>query len=58
MLKDPHPNGNLAPFFCRFHFYFRATIRSEGSIEIVKKFDFDFFYYFDSTSLPQSKNVF
>ena len=34
-------------------------IRSEGSITIVKKFDFDFYHdFFYSTSLPQSKNVF
>ena len=33
-------------------------IRSEGSIAIVKKFDFDFFMIFDSISLPQPKNVF
>ena len=37
-----------------------SDIRSEGStgIAIVKKFDFDFFMIFDSTSLPESKNVF
>ena len=35
-----------------------SDIRSEGSIAIVKKFDFDFFMIFGSTSLPQSKNVF
>ena len=31
---------------------------SEGSIAIVKKFDFDFFIISDSTSLPEFKNVF
>ena len=35
-----------------------SDVRSEGSIAIVKKFDFDFFMIFGSTSLPQSKNVF
>ena len=38
-------------------FLLSSDIRSEGSIAIVKKFDFDFMI-FDSTSLPQSKNVF
>ena len=33
-------------------------LRSEGSIAIVKKFDFDFFMISDSTSLPDPKNAF
>ena len=41
-----------------YDFYFRATLRGEGSIAIVKIFDFDFFMIFHSTSLPESKNVF
>ena len=40
------------------HFLLSSDIRSEGGIAIVKKFDFDFFMIFGSTSLPQSKNVF
>ena len=32
-----------------------SDIRSEASIAIVKKFYFDFFMIFDSTSLPYSK---
>ena len=39
-------------------FLLSSDIRSEGSISIVKKFDFDFLMIFGSTSLPQSKNVF
>ena len=39
-------------------FLLSNDIRSEGSIAIVKMFDFDFFMIFDSTSLPQSKKVF
>ena len=39
-------------------FLLSSDIRSEGSIAIVKKFDFDFFMIFGSTSLPQSKNTF
>ena len=39
-------------------FLLSSDIRSEGSIAIVKKFDFDSFMIFGSTSLPQSKNVF
>ena len=45
-------------------FLLSSDIRSEGSIAFVKKIDFDFlrfsnfFMIFDSTSLPQSKNVF
>ena len=35
-----------------------SDIRSEGSIPIVKIFDFDFLMIFHSTSLPESKNVF
>ena len=35
-----------------------SDIRSERSIAIVKKFDFDFFVIFDSILLPHSKNVF
>ena len=35
-----------------------SDITSEGSIAIVKKFDFDFSMIFYSTSLPQNKNVF
>ena len=31
---------------------------SEGSIAIIKIFDLDFLVIFQSTSLPQSKNVF
>ena len=38
-------------------FLLSSDIRSEGSIAIVKKFDFDFFMVFDSISLPHSKNV-
>ena len=41
-----------------YNFLLSSDIRSEGSIAIVKKFDFDFFIIFGSTSLPQSKNVF
>ena len=41
-----------------FTFLLPSDIRSEASTAIVKKFDFDFFMIFDSTSLPQSKNVF
>ena len=40
------------------NFLLSSDIRSEGSIAIVKKFDFDFFMIFGSTSLLQSKNVF
>ena len=45
---------------CARTFYLLSSdIRSEGSIAIVKKIDFDFFFViFDSTSLPQSRNVF
>ena len=39
-------------------FLLSSDIRSEGSIAIVKKFDFDFLMILGSTSLPQSKNVF
>ena len=39
-------------------FLLSSDIRSEGSIAIVKIFDFDFFMIFHSTSLPESKNVF
>ena len=47
------PLNSLTPSFL-----LPSGIRSEGSIEIFKKFDFDFFFMiFDSTSLPQSKNV-
>ena len=39
-------------------FLLSSDIRSEGSIAIVKIFDFDFFFMiFHSTSLQQSKNV-
>ena len=41
-----------------YDFLISSDIRSEGSIAIVKKLDFDFFMIFGSTSLPQSKNVF
>ena len=48
--------------FTIFHlacsFLLLSDIRNEGSIAIVKKFDFDFFMIFGSTSLPQSKNEF
>ena len=40
------------------YFYFRAALKSEGNIAIVKKFDFDFLIIFASTSLQRSKNVF
>ena len=50
---------NYSLIFVRiFTFLLSSDIRSEGSIAIVKKFDFDFFIIFDSISLPQSKNVF
>ena len=39
-------------------FFLSSDIRSEGSITIVKIFDYHFLMIFDSTSLPQSKNVF
>ena len=39
-------------------FLLSSDIRSEGSIAIVKKFDFEFLMIFHSTSLPKSKNVF
>ena len=39
-------------------FLLSSDIRSEGSIEIVEEFEFDFLMIFYSTSLPQSKNVF
>ena len=39
-------------------FLLSSDIRSEGSIAIVKIFDFDFLVIFHSTSLPESKNVF
>ena len=39
-------------------FLLSGDIRSEGSIAIVKIFDFDFLMIFHSTSLPESKNVF
>ena len=48
--------GNI--LVTRIIFLFSSDMRSEGSIAIVKKFDFDFFIIFGSTSLPQSKNVF
>ena len=35
-----------------------SDVRSEGSIAIVKKFDFDFFTIFGSTSPPTVENVF
>ena len=38
-------------------FLLSSDIRGEGSIAIVKKFDFNFLMIFDSTSLPQSRNV-
>ena len=38
--------------------FISSDIRSEGSIAIVKIFDFNFLMIFHSTSLPQSKNVF
>ena len=42
-----------------FNFLLSSDIRSEGSIAIVRKFYFDFFFMiFDSTSLVESKNVF
>ena len=41
-----------------FFFLLSNDIRSEGIIAIVKKFDFDFFTIFYSTSLPQFKNFF
>ena len=40
------------------YFLLSSDIRGERSIAIVKKFDYDFFMTFGSTSLPQSKNVF
>ena len=39
-------------------FLLSRDITSEGSIATVKKFDFDSFMIYGSTSLPQSKNVF
>ena len=39
-------------------FLLSSDIRSEESIAIVKKFDFNFLMIFGSTSLPQPKNVF
>ena len=45
--------------FKQFTFLLSTDIRSEGSIAIIKKFGFDFFLMiFDSTSLPETKNVF
>ena len=35
-----------------------SDIRSARSIAIFKKFDLDFLMIFDSTALPESKNVF
>ena len=44
---------------CARIFYLLSNdIRSEASIAIIKKFDFNFFMISDSTSLPQFKNVF
>ena len=34
-----------------------SDIKSEGSIAIVKKFDFDFLMIFDYISFPQSKKM-
>ena len=39
-------------------FLLSSDFRSEGSIAIVKIFDFDILMIFHSTSLPESKNVF
>ena len=39
-------------------FLLSSDIGSEGSIAIVKIFDFDFLMIFDSRSLPQYKNVY
>ena len=39
-------------------FLLLSDIRSEGSIAIIKIFDFDFLMIFHSTSLPEPKNVF
>ena len=40
---------------CLLYFLLSSDIRSEGSIAIVKIFDFDFLMIFHSTSLPKSK---
>ena len=42
----------------KINFLLSSDIRSEGSIAIVKQFDFDFLMIFGSTFLPQAKNVF
>ena len=42
-------------YLLNFGFLLSSYIRSEGSIAIVKRFDFDFLMIFDSTSLPHSK---
>ena len=52
-IKNFHPKKIVITYLL-----LSSDIRSEGSIAIVKKIDFDFFRIFDSTSLPQSKNVF
>ena len=46
--------------FRDINFYYRETlgVKEVGPIAIVKKFDFDFLMIFDSTSLPQFKNMF
>ena len=41
----------------KYIFLLSSDIRSEGSIAIVKIFDFDFFMIFHSTSLPHPKKV-
>ena len=52
----PHPPYSLD--IGPVDFYFRATLGVKEVLQSSKKFNFDFFMIFYSTSLPQSKNVF
>ena len=60
--REPRNSYHLSFLTFSFSLFFLSFLlwsdsRSEGSIAIVKIFDFHFFMIFDSTSLPHSKNV-
>ena len=49
---DRHISFHFGRAVLSTHIVLSSDIRSEGSIAIVKKFDFDFFMISGSTSLP------
>ena len=56
--KEKYNNHSVLLDYIYIYFYFRATLRVKEILQLSKKIDFDFLMIFDSTELPQSKNVY